>query len=76
MEADSSATANSTHRLNAIIFLCFVAGFFAYQWGKKRAESSSFAMGRLEPMVARIVTIVTFEWFSVTFRVKILLGGK
>ncbi|CAN1599535.1 protein of unknown function [Pseudomonas mediterranea] len=39
---------------------------------QKRAESSSFAKGRLEPKVAGMVTNQTQEYAMVTFRVKIL----
>ncbi|CAI8880138.1 hypothetical protein EMIT0373P_30490 [Pseudomonas chlororaphis] len=38
----------------------------------KRAESSSFAKGRLEPKSAQTVTLVTQEYLIVIFRVKIL----
>ncbi|EPJ89788.1 hypothetical protein CFII64_01676 [Pseudomonas sp. CFII64] len=75
MEAGSSATANSSHRLIAVIFLCFgILRFTLLTYGlvQKRAESSSFAEGRIEPTKASTVTKMTLDYPVVTFRAIIL----
>ncbi|MDO7898580.1 hypothetical protein [Pseudomonas citrulli] len=73
MEAHSSATRILTAFDAIIIGVCLLVNlaWIKAEKSQKRAESSSFAKGRLGPKAAPTVTNMTHDHSMVIFRVKI-----
>jgi hypothetical protein len=61
MEAHSSNANSAPHLMRLLCVFIGESGFLQGREVTKRAESSSFAKGRLEPKAASTVTFVTQE---------------